>query len=340
MRSRRLPRPMSGRSAETDWEDHAVSKKVLVTSRSFGKISEEPLQILTDAGLEVTLKGADFKQEEFEQMIPAYDALIIGAHAFPAEVMEKCSNLKIICKHGVGLDNIPLDKAKALGIAVTNTPGTNSNAVADLTFALMLASARCVLQADRHVHEGTWKTVTGVDVYGKTLGLLGFGAIARCVARRARGFEMKVLTYDPYVKELPEEFRDFVSLCDFDTVVQGCDYLSVHLPLTEETQGILSAPQLAKMKKGSFLINTARGGIVNEQDLYDALVSDRLRGAAMDVMETEPILPEHPLLTLDNVIITPHMGMYSREAMGAVSLICAQNVAACLCGGEIRHRVV
>ena len=317
-----------------------MGKRVLVTSRSFGKISEEPLRILKDAGLEVVLHGADFDQAVFEQTIPEYDALIIGAHDFPAEVMAKCPKLKIVCKHGVGLDNIHLDKAQELGIIVTNTPGTNSNAVADLTFALLLASARCVVQADRHVHEGVWKTVTGMDVYGKKLGLLGFGAIAKCVARRARGFDMQVFAYDPYVKELPEEFSAFTTLCGLDTVLENCDYLSVHLPLTEDTRGIISAPQLAKMKKGSFLINTARGGTVNEKDLYDALVSGHLRAAAMDVMETEPINAEHPLLKLDNVIITPHMGMYSKEAMGAVSLICAQNAAACLCGGEIRHRVV
>ena len=135
-----------------------MSKKVLITSRSFGKISNEPLDILTGAGFEVTMKGKDFDQAEFEAMIPDYDALIIGAHEFPEAVMERCPKLKIICKHGAGLDNIHLEKAKELGIAVCNVPGTNSNAVADLTFGLMLAVARNIVSTNRWVHEGRWQT--------------------------------------------------------------------------------------------------------------------------------------------------------------------------------------
>ena len=208
-----------------------MSKKVLITSRSFGKISNEPLDILTGAGFEVTMKGKDFDQAEFEAMIPDYDALIIGAHEFPEAVMERCPKLKIICKHGAGLDNIHLEKAKELGIAVCNVPGTNSNAVADLTFGLMLAVARNIVSTNRWVHEGRWQTAIGVDVCGKTLGLMGFGAIAKNVARRASGFGMKVLAYDPYVKELPEEFQSYVTLCGENEVISGCDFLSLHLPL-------------------------------------------------------------------------------------------------------------
>ena len=298
-----------------------MSKKVLITSRSFGKISNEPLDILTKAGFEVTMKGKDFDQAEFEAMILEYDALIIGAHEFPEEVMERCPRLKIICKHGAGLDNIHLEKAKELGIAVCNVPGTNSNAVADLTFGLMLAVARNIVSTNRWVHEGRWQTAIGVDVCGKTLGLMGFGAIAKNVARRANGFGMKVLAYDPYVKELPEEFRSYVTLCSENEVISGCDFLSLHLPLNDETRNMISAPQLASMKAGAYVINAARGGIVNEKDLYEALVSGHIAGAAMDVSEVEPMAAENPLRTLDNVIITPHIGMYSKEAIGAVSVI-------------------
>lgn len=317
-----------------------MGKKVLITSRSFGKISDEPLNILENAGFEVTLKGQDFDQAEFEAIIPDYDALIIGAHEFPEDVMERCHKLKIICKHGAGLDNIHLDKAKAMGIVVCNVPGTNANAVADLTFGLMLAVARNIVTTNRWVHEGNWKTAIGVDVFGKTLGLLGFGAIAKNVARRARGFNMKVLAYDPYVKALPEEFSGYVTLCTQEEVITGCDFLSLHLPLTEETRNIIAAPELARMKKGAYVINCARGGIVNEHDLYEALVSGRIAGAAMDVSEVEPMPAQNPLLTLDNVIVTPHIGMYSKEAIGAVSLICAQNAAACISGEPLQHRVV
>ena len=236
-----------------------MSKKVLITSRSFGKISDEPLNILKDAGFEVTMKGKDFDQAEFEAMIPEYDALIIGAHEFPESVMQRCPRLKIICKHGAGLDNIHLDQAKALGIAVCNVPGTNSNAVADLTFGLMLSVARNIVSTNRWVHEGKWQTAIGVDVCGKTLGLMGFGAIAKNVARRAHGFQMRVLAYDPYVKELPQEFRDYVTLCGQEEVLTGCDFLSLHLPLTDETRGMIAGPELARMRRGSYVINCARG---------------------------------------------------------------------------------
>jgi len=317
-----------------------MSKKVLITSRSFGQISDEPVRILEGAGLELTLLGKDFSQEKFDSIIPEYDALIIGVHTFPEEVMEKCAKLKIICKHGAGVDNIPLEKAKELGIAVCNAPGTNSNAVADLAFGLILAVSRNIVLANNNVKRGEWKPVVGQDVCYKTLGLIGFGAIAKNVARRAKGFSMKVLAYDPYVKEVPEEFRKYVTLTDFDTVIKNCDFLSLHLPLTDETRNMISAKELAMMKKGSYVINTARGGIVNEKDLYDALVSGHIAAVALDVSEQEPINPDNPLLKLDNVIITPHIGMYSKEAINAVSLICAENVVAMFQGGTLKYRIV
>ncbi len=315
-------------------------KKVLVTSRSFGSISDEPKRILEDAGFEITFKGKDLKLEEFEAIIPEYDALIIGAHAFRPEVMERCGNLKLICKHGAGLDNIPLDKCRELGIPVCNTPGTNSNAVADLAVGLMLSCCRCIAPGDRSVRRGEWKVIMGHDLCEKTVGLLGFGNISKCVARRLRGFGCKVLAYDPFVTEVPEEFRDFVTLGSLEMVIEGSDVLSLHLPLTDETRNIISARELAMMKPGSYLVNTSRGGTVNEQDLYEALKSGHLAGAAMDVIEKEPMPADHPLLSIPNFTMTPHMGMYSEEAVGAVSLICAQNVAAMAKGEPLKFQVV
>ncbi|MBQ4372044.1 MAG: phosphoglycerate dehydrogenase [Firmicutes bacterium] len=317
-----------------------MSKKVLITSRSFGKISDEPYEILRNAGYEITNIGRNFDQAEFERIVPEFDALIIGAHEFPVEVMEKCSKLKIICKHGVGLDNIHLEEAKALGIIVTNTPGTNSNAVADLTFGLMISAARLIQRSALNAMKGVKQSVIGVDVCGKTLGLLGFGAVAKCVARRAKGFGMKVLAYDPFVKEVPEEFAAYTSLCGFGEVVSGCDFLSVHLPLTEETRGMIGAEQFAAMKDGSILINTARGGIVDEKALAEALASGKLMAAAMDVVENEPLQADDPLMGIENLILTPHIGMYSKEAVNAVGMICARNCAAVALGTEIEHRVV
>lgn len=317
-----------------------MSKKVLITSRSFGKIRDTAPNILLDAGTEITSLADGFDQAEFERIIPEFDALIIGAHDFSEADMERCPKLKIICKHGVGLDNIHLNKAKELGIAVCNVPGTNSNAVADLTFGLMLSVSRKISHAAALVRQGVWKSHIGEDVCAKTLGLLGFGAIAKGVARRAKGFGMKVRAYDPFVTQVPPEFEGWVELCSKEDVIASCDFLCIHIPLTPETRNSISTAELARMKKGAYLINTARGGIVDEAALYDALVSGHLSGAAMDVVEAEPMKADHPLLTLDNVVVTPHIAAYSKEALDAVSLICAQNVVACLNGGELINRVV
>lgn len=314
--------------------------KVLITSRSFGKIGNSAKKILEDAGIEITNISANFDQAEFERIIPKFDALIIGAHDFSEADMERCPKLKIICKHGVGLDNIHVNKAKELGIAVCNAPGTNSNAVADLALGLMLSVCRKISHSAALVRGGVWKSHIGEDVCGKTLGLLGFGAIAKGVARRARGFGMKILAYDPFVTQLPEEFVGWVELCDMEKVITSCDILSVHIPLTPETRNTISTEELAKMKQGAYVINTARGGIVDEMALYNALKSGHLNGAAMDVVESEPMTPDHPLLSLDNVVVTPHIAMYSKEAINAVSLICAENVVACLTGGQMINRVV
>ena len=317
-----------------------MSKKILITSRSFGQISDEPMNMLADAGYEISLYRDSFDMEKFANMIPEFDVLIIGGHKFPAEVMAKCPKLKLICKHGAGLDNIDLAMAKQMGIIVTNTPGTNSNAVADLCFGLMLSCARKISMADRDVRRGNWHTLIGHDVYAKTLGILGFGAIGKNVARRAAGFSMNVLVYDPFVKELPDEFRECATLYENqDDVIRNCDYLSMHLPLTDETRNMISKKQMMEMRKGAVIINTSRGGIVNEEDLYDALTSGQLAAAALDVTVKEPMPKDHPLLSLEQVIVTPHIGMYSEEAINAVSMICAENASAFLRQEKLRFVV-
>lgn len=315
-----------------------MSKKVLITSRSFGKLSNEPMSILKEAGFEADNMGLDFDMERFEKVLPEYDALIIGAHALSPALLEKCPKLKIICKHGVGLDNIPLEKTRELGITVTNTPGTNSEAVADLTFGLMLDAARCITLSSRYVRENNRSQTVGVDVYKKKLGLLGFGRIARSVARRAAGFDMQVLAYDPYVVEIPSDMPH-VSLTSMERIFDECDYISIHLPLTEETRHIIDAEALSKMRKDAILINTARGSVVDEAALFAALSSGQIRAAAMDVTEEEPTSADNPLLSLENVVITNHIGMYSREAISAVSLLCAEAVRD-LFSGKVPQNVV
>jgi len=312
-----------------------------VTSRSFGSIDDVPFSILREAGYEIVHKGRDFDLDEFNRIVPEFDALIIGAHKFAPEVVARCrGKLRVVCKNGVGVDNIPLQCCKDNGIVVCNTSHSNANAVADLAIGLMLAACRGIAMTSRNVKNGQWKTYTGRDLYQKTLGLLGFGAISRNVARRARGFDMQVLAYDPYVTEVPDEFKDYVRLVSLEEAVTQADFLSLHLPLNDETRGIISAPEMARMKEGAYIINTSRGGTVDEKDLYEAIKSGHLAGAAMDVTVSEPIEKDNPLLTLDNVTITPHMGMYTRESLNLGSTICAKNCAAAATGGEYIYRVI
>ncbi|MCI8610270.1 MAG: phosphoglycerate dehydrogenase [Firmicutes bacterium] len=302
-------------------------KTVLITSRSFGQLSDEPRRILEDAGFQLKFYNETYEEEEFCRQLAPCDALIIGAHQLTEKALQAASNLKIVVKHGAGLDNIDLDMCAAYHVQVENVPAVNSNAVADLAFSLILDVARKTSLAARQVKNYQWKRITGVDVYGKTLGLLGFGAIAKNVARRANGFSMKVLAYDPFVTEVPEEFSSFVTLVSLDEALANSDFLSIHVPLSDKTRNLIGAGELAAMKKGSFLINTSRGGIVNEEALYQALISGHLAGAGLDVIESEPISEAHLLNKLDNVTITPHMGMYSFEAINAVSAIAAQKTA-------------
>ena len=313
-------------------------KKLLITSRSFGKLSPEPMDMLIDAGFAVENMGHDFDMERFETALPEYDALIIGAHKLAPELLERCPKLKIICKHGVGVDNIPLEAAAARGIAVTNTPGTNSEAVADLAFGLMLDIARNITKSACHLRSGNNVQDMGLDVHRKSLGLMGFGRIAQAVARRAAGFQMQVLAYDPYIQTVPEDLS-FVKLASKETVLRDSDFISIHLPLIPETINFISKEEIEIMKPEAFLINTARGGIVDEDALYEALVRNRLRAAALDVTKEEPTQPTNRLLTLENIVITNHIGMYSREAVTAVSRLCAEAVRDLFAGRQPKNLV-
>ncbi|MCL2121526.1 MAG: phosphoglycerate dehydrogenase [Clostridiales bacterium] len=314
-------------------------KRVLVTSRSFGTINDRVFRILDEAGIDYTLMGVDFDYASFAVAVTAYDALIIGAHPFEPEDLERCDKLRIICKHGAGVDNIPLEKAKEMGITVTNAPATNAEAVADLTFAHILNSSRGLSLSNARIHAGQYQTYIGSDVWGKTLGLVGFGAIARAVARRAAGFSMKVLVFDPYVNHVPEEMDNYVNLLDFDSLLAESDIVSIHAPLTEETRYLFNSKTILRMRKDALLVNMARGGIVQEEDLYACMKSGHLSGAALDVTEDEPVRDDNPLLQLENVVITAHMGMYTAEALNAIGITCAENVVRKLRGEAVLYEV-
>ena len=299
--------------------------KILVTSRSFGQVSDEPINLLKQNGFIIDFKKEEelYTEEEFAKIIGQYDAVIVGADPMTAKVIEAGRNLKIICKHGAGVDNIDCKKAKEMGILVTNVPATNSDAVADFTFGLIIDIARRISESVCKVKTGKWDRYIGVDIFKKTLGIVGYGAIGRRVARRAIGFDMKVLAYDPYVNS--DNNNNFVNFTDLDTLIRESDFISIHVPLNESTKHLIQDSKMRQMKQGAFIINAARGGIVDEEALYRNLLNGHLGGAALDVIEHEP-LGNNPLVNLDNVIITSHIASYSKEAINAVSMTCTRNV--------------
>lgn len=301
-------------------------KNILITSRSFGQVSDEPLKMLKKEGYNIEFYNTEFNETEFQKNLCNCHALIIGAHPLSEEAIKCSPNLKIVSKHGAGLDNIDLNITKKYGIHVTNVPAVNSNAVADLTFSLMLDVARKTSYAANSVRSGKWESVTGIDVYNKNISIVGFGEIGKNVARRAIGFSMKVYVYDPFIEELPLEFKDYAKLVSLDEAIRTADFLTLHLPLNDKTRNIINETEIKKMKKSSIIINTSRGGIINERALYTYLENGHLAGAGLDVLEEEPVDADNPLLSLPQVTITPHMGMYSYEAINAVSIIAAKNV--------------
>ena len=311
--------------------------KVLVTSRSFGQVSQEPVRYLEEHGFQVSYYNHEYEEEVFIEHLTGCEGLIVGAHPVTERVFLKTSGLRCVVKHGAGLDNIDLEAAKRNNVLIDNVPSTNSDAVADLTMGLIIDVARKISGSDRKVREGLWEKAIGVDAYAKTLSLIGFGTIGRKVAKRARGFSMRILTYDPYLKEIPEEYGDYVALTDFGEAIAAADFLSLHLPLTSETRNLVGNNEMAMMKQGSFLINTSRGGIVNEKALVRALDQGQLRGVSLDVLEEEPLPVNHPLRGRENVIITSHIGMYSEEAINAVSLQAAQKLVTALKPWEDRR---
>ena len=259
------------------------------------------------------------------------------------EVMDGAGEqLKVISNHAVGFDNIDVPAATARGIPVGNTPDVLTDATADFAFALLMAVARRIPEGERYVHEGKWKTwgpklLLGVDIKGATLGLVGFGRIGQAMARRAAGFDMRVIYCDPKeVKSCPDLKAEHV---DFETLLEEFDFISIHTPLTPDTHHLIDAEALSKMKPTAVLINTARGPVVDPQALYEALKANRIFGAGLDVTEPEPIPPDSPLLQLDNVIVVPHIASASTTSRNQMSWMAVQNLIAGLKGERLPNCV-
>jgi glyoxylate reductase len=260
-----------------------------------------------------------------------------------AAVLEACgAGLKVVSNCAVGVDNVDVAAATARGIPVGNTPGVLTEATADFAFALLMAAARRVVEGERQVRSGGWKTwsldsLLGADFAGATLGIVGFGRIGRAVARRAGGFGMRILFTDTSPVE-PEPGVDAAQV-DFDTLLKEADFLSLHCPLTEETHGLMNAAAFARMKSTAILVNTARGPVVEAEALYDALKSGRIFAAALDVSVPEPLPPDYPLLELDNCLVTPHIASASRRTRAAMSRMAAENLIAGLKGERLPNCV-
>jgi glyoxylate reductase len=255
-----------------------------------------------------------------------------------AEVMDAAGpGLKVISNYAVGFDNIDIPAATKRGLPVGNTPGILTDTTADFAFTLLMAAARRVVEGDRYTRAGQWKTwgpklLLGVDVHGATLGLVGFGRIGKAMAKRALGFDMEVLYYDPINRDDPDAKSLRAQSTDLDTVLQKSDFVSIHTPLTNETYHLISTEALGKMKPSAILINTARGPVVDPDALYQALKAGQIGYAALDVTEPEPIPLDSPLLELDNIIIAPHIASASRATRDKMAQMAADNLLAGLQG--------
>lgn len=254
-------------------------------------------------------------------------------------LLAELPNLRHVASYGVGVNHIDLEACRRRGLLVTNTPGVLTNATADHAFGLLLAAARRIAESDRFVRAGLWKEIVpqaflGTEVSGKTLGIIGFGRIGQAMARRAAGFDMQVLYSDTGQVTFPGARR-----LDLDNLLAESDFVSLHVPLTPETQNLLSSDRIARMKRGAILVNTARGGVVDEEALCRALSQGRLEAAGLDVYDGEPqVRPS--LRALDNVVLTPHIGSGSREARGAMARLVVEDVLRVASGQPARHPVV
>lgn len=288
------------------------------------KTEKEYIEQMRAAGLTVDVRD-DITPEELPNVLPAYDGMVVRSRTKVRHpLIDVCPNLKVIVRGGAGLDTIDHEYAKSKGIAVMNTPLANSASVAELAIGYMLMLARSLYQATASVKSEKWdkKIFNGAEIGGKTLGLIGVGNIGREVAKRAAVMGMTVLAYDPYVKEI-----DGIKLVTLDELLAQADYISLHLPKTKESADMIGAQQFEKMKDGVRIVNCARGGIVDEKALYDALTSGKVAGAALDVFSEEPPT-DWKLLKLDNVIGSPHIGAATKEAQARVGAEVAEKLIA------------
>ena len=304
------------------------------------KIGESGIELLRDAGFEVEL-GVDWADGELEQRIGEYEGILIrSATKLTADLIAKADRLRAVGRAGVGVDNVDVDAATKRGIVVANAPQSNVVTAAEHTMALLLALARNVPQAHGSLTDGKWERAkfSGVELYDKTLGVLGFGRIGQLVAERAQGFGMRVIAFDLYVAEERFQQMGVQRAASSDELYAAADFITIHLPKTPETEGWLNAEAFAKMKDGVRVLNVARGPLLVDDDLQAALDSGKVAGAALDVFREEPVT-DHALFGYPNVIVTPHLGASTEEATDRAGYQAAEQVVAALSGGVVTSAV-
>jgi D-3-phosphoglycerate dehydrogenase len=289
------------------------------------KLEASGVQLLRQAGIELDERYGLTGPALADALRSADGVIVRSGTRLTAELLEQPGNLRVIVRAGVGVDNIDVAAATRRGILVMNTPGGNTVSTAEHTLALLLSLSRNIPAADASTHAGHWERgrFVGTQLAGKTLGIIGLGRVGREVARRAAAFDMKVVGFDPFLSPERTAQLGIESVTDLDQLLVASDFLTVHTPLTDETRNLIGAAQLARLKKGTRILNCARGGIINEDDLVDALRRGHIAGAALDVFVREPP-GEHPLFHLPNVLTTPHLGASTTEAQESVALEAAQ----------------
>jgi D-3-phosphoglycerate dehydrogenase len=302
--------------------------RVLVTE----KLAERGLALLRQ-DFDVDLR-LDLAPEGLREAITPYDALVVRSQTrVDRDLLEAGRNLKVVGRAGIGLDNIDVETATRRGIMVVNAPQSNVLSAAEHTMALLLSMARNLAPADQALRGGAWERerFQGVELHGKTLGIVGLGQVGRMVAQRGLSFGMRLIAYDPYVSRERARQLSVELMPDLEALLVQADFVTIHLPRTPETEGLLGRRELGLMKEGARLVNTARGGLVDEAALEEALRSGRLAGAALDVFEDEPVT-DHPLFRLENVVVTPHLGASTQEAQDKAGIAIAEMVRLALRG--------
>lgn len=298
-----------------------MEKTILVTPRGYAKYGQEARKRLEELGytMDINDTGKPVPREVFVEKAKEATGIIIGVDELDAELIKECKNLKAVVKFGIGVDNIDLPTCEEKGVKVGRCVGTNSNAVAELTVGMMFATARDLVSNAMEVKNGGWSKPTGFELMGKTVGILGFGNIGKHVARMAHGIGMKVMAYDVF--DIPEDvLAQYGAVqADKETIYEQCDFITVHVPLLDSTRDMISTEQFKKMKNTAVVINAARGGIINEHAIYEALKNKEVRAVASDVFTSEPPMAcgepwVEELLKMDNFILTAHIASRSQEA--------------------------